>query len=60
MIRVSRSPLLFFQSESLGRRVRCGFRRGQVCMYPEFPRYAQKFSVSHRRLSHKDKIRKFY
>jgi hypothetical protein len=29
-------------------------------MYPEFPRYAQKFSVSHRRLSHKDKIRKFY
>jgi hypothetical protein len=60
MIRVSRSPLRFFQAESLGRRVRDGFRRGQTSVSPKFPRYAQKFSLTHRRLSHTDEIRKFY
>ena len=60
MVRVSRSPLKFFQAESLGRRIRDGFRRGQVSMSPELPRYAQKFSLTHKRISNIDKIRKFY
>lgn len=60
MVRVSRSPLRFFQAESLGRRLKDGFRRGQVCMSPEYPRYAQKFSLTHKRIGNRDKIRKFY
>jgi len=60
MVRVSKSPLLFFQAESLGRRIHKGFRRGQVSVSPEFPRYAQKFSLTHRRINYTDKVRKFY
>jgi len=60
MIRVSRSPLKFLQAESLGRRVRDGFRRGQTSVSPVFPRYAQKVTVTHRRLSHFDQMRKYY
>lgn len=50
----------FFQAESLGRRLRDGFRRGQVSMSPEFPRYAQKLLLTHRRINSVDKVRKFY
>ena len=60
MIRVSKSPLKFFQAESLGRRVRDGFRRGQTCVTPDYPRYAQKATSTHRRLSHVDQVRKYY
>lgn len=60
MVRVSKSPLKFFQSESMGRRLEDGFRRGQVCLSPEFPRYATKASMTHRRIAFQDKMRKFY
>jgi hypothetical protein len=60
VIRVSKSPLKFFQAESLGRRRRDGFRRGQTSVSPEFPRYAQKATLTHRRLSHVDHVRKYY
>ena len=60
MIRTSKSPLKFFQAESLGRRLKDGFRRGQVCLSPEFPRYAQKASITHRRISHRDPMRRFW
>lgn len=60
MTHVSKSPLRFFQAASLGRRMKEGFRRGQVCLSPEFPRYAQKFSLTHKRINYQDNVRKFY
>lgn len=60
MVKVSRSPLLFFQAVSLGRRIKDGFRRGQVSLTPDMPRYGQKLTMTHKRISHLDKIRKFY
>ena len=60
MIHVSRSPLKFFQAESLGRRVKDGFRRGQASLSPEFPRYAEKWSITHRRINFHNPMHRFY
>lgn len=60
MIRVSKSPTQFFQAVSLGRRVRDGFRRGQVTGTPDMPRYGEKLFLTHKRIDHLDKVRKFY
>ncbi len=60
MIRVSRSPLKFLQATSKGRRDGKLFRRGQVSLSPEMPRYSSLSTVSHRRVSHLDPVRRFY
>lgn len=60
MIKVSKSPLRFFQSMSMGRRFKEGYRRGQICLSPEFPRYCQKRTMTHRRINFQDPMRRFY
>lgn len=60
MIRVSKSPLKFFQAASLGLRLKEHLGRGQVCTSPEYPRYAQKMTLTHRRINVVNPMRKFY